>query len=540
MGNPPPGRLARLAIPRSGESLVGWVERTASVLDVSPSDLVGPLGFELRPTSDGSVQPRFWGIALTKTTLGRLVAATGLDSDTLSAMVLTAYDGTALDLRALDLADERTVPRLYGQWALLRRSRACPACLGEGAGWQLAWQLGVSAVCLRHRRLLVDQCPTCERPLRSGYGTRRAAVSGRPLPPTAHCSNRARGGFCGAELDVIKSRPATPAELAAQRAVDAVIHAGSGSLCGSDVPAAAWFDLLRRVTQLSRRAQEADRDARSTLRLDHCPASAADAAAVLCEVVPALIDGSMPPSVEPLARSDAFVTYLDRAGLPAPMCAGWTPSRTRRPRPWVEAALRRFGPTGLQITRLSSAVRPEVYNRCIGELLGGTRDRTGRLYTALAAARLAGCPSWDAAAAALGVSTRRARQAADPCGRRVTDPEAFWAGVHRVAVELAALDIDYGSRRRRFADLLSVPTEAWAGLCARHHVVKTEASSRSAALWVWDHVVAGDLRSAPVLSGCGVAPESVFEAYRRFCRRASAELLADLEGWAIGWDGGAA
>jgi hypothetical protein len=45
-----------------------------------------------------------------------------------------------------------------------RRPRLCTACLRERSIWWAVWDLGLVVTCPRHRCLLLNQCPACQRP----------------------------------------------------------------------------------------------------------------------------------------------------------------------------------------------------------------------------------------------------------------------------------------------------------------------------------------------------------------------------------------
>lgn len=46
-----------------------------------------------------------------------------------------------------------------------RRPQICPVCLARTGYCRKVWELSLSVVCLEHRCLLTDECPTCRRPL---------------------------------------------------------------------------------------------------------------------------------------------------------------------------------------------------------------------------------------------------------------------------------------------------------------------------------------------------------------------------------------
>lgn len=46
-----------------------------------------------------------------------------------------------------------------------RKPQVCAVCLAENRYCRAIWELSLSVVCLSHRCLLTDECPTCQRPL---------------------------------------------------------------------------------------------------------------------------------------------------------------------------------------------------------------------------------------------------------------------------------------------------------------------------------------------------------------------------------------
>lgn len=61
------------------------------------------------------------------------------------------------------------------QWTPTDTSPVCPRCLQEAPEWRLAWRMPWISVCPTHQLLLVDSCPTCQKPLH---------VASRRLPPS--------------------------------------------------------------------------------------------------------------------------------------------------------------------------------------------------------------------------------------------------------------------------------------------------------------------------------------------------------------------
>ncbi|RTQ34814.1 hypothetical protein EJP69_10425 [Variovorax gossypii] len=61
----------------------------------------------------------------------------------------------------------RYAGQLLGRQYFLTRSfpRVCPNCLRELGHCRIAWDIGLTVACVRHRRVLLDRCPSCLRAL---------------------------------------------------------------------------------------------------------------------------------------------------------------------------------------------------------------------------------------------------------------------------------------------------------------------------------------------------------------------------------------
>lgn len=129
--------------------------------------------------------------------LRRIEAATGLVPGRLDL----AVGGALLD-----------ASRLIGNG-----SRFCPTCLDTNGGrWLLVWRSRWTIACLRHRLLLLDDCPRCRLPLRT-------RVRGGNNPPgTGRCERRSADTRvrCGCDLTQATRLPAHPNALRVQTWVD--------------------------------------------------------------------------------------------------------------------------------------------------------------------------------------------------------------------------------------------------------------------------------------------------------------------------------
>jgi hypothetical protein len=218
-----------------------------------PGWVIRELGVELLPGGKSVVQPANYGITMSPKELNAVHAATGVAPDTVSAMLLSAYDGTVLDLSSLGHG-----PAGGGvgkrAWGLFRGLRCCPDCvLAAGGEWRLWWRLGGAAACPHHRALLHGECPRCRSPLRwSNY--RLPIRTPYPAAWATACMNwdTGRRSVCGFPLAELSARPAPSAVLEVQ---DLYLRAAAGQarhLAGKEVAPADWFAEMSQLAAFAR------------------------------------------------------------------------------------------------------------------------------------------------------------------------------------------------------------------------------------------------------------------------------------------------
>lgn len=138
--------------PMPGEAIDSWIEATARSMDSTVGWVARRLDLptQTRPP---------WLVSVSAEQLRSVEAATGILPETVGAMTLSTYNGTALQI---DPVSQRLDPGF--PFGLLAWSRYCPHCLtASGGRWQLRWRLGWSFACIEHHCLLVDRCPDCGR-----------------------------------------------------------------------------------------------------------------------------------------------------------------------------------------------------------------------------------------------------------------------------------------------------------------------------------------------------------------------------------------
>lgn len=187
-----PSALRTLPIriaPAQGEALDSWLEAAAHRVQVPFGDLLGSIGLLNRT---GARQG--WPVDVPADTLARIGQVMSVPTDVLAAMTFARYRGTVLD----------TPARAWqtGMWGRRRGSRYCPDCLADSGGrWQLHWRLGWFFACTRHRCLLADTCPDCDRIQRGRvYPHFSTPHPGRCAGARRGAANSGRLPRCGAPL----------------------------------------------------------------------------------------------------------------------------------------------------------------------------------------------------------------------------------------------------------------------------------------------------------------------------------------------------
>jgi len=211
LGEQPPGRLAIVLPPATGESIHGYVRRLAAANGhANPESFASALGLGC------TVGP------LSRTaTWRRLAAWTGHDSCTLEAMRWR---------RATEPTGRNTVTFLGAQvpvgFLLPRRPRSCPACLVDNGIHRDLWSVSHMLACPVHGCLLADACAACGRPV-------TADTNGWPC-------------VCGAPSDAMALRPAPAACLRVARHLSALLGGSdrTGLIVKPAVNLAPPFDRL--------------------------------------------------------------------------------------------------------------------------------------------------------------------------------------------------------------------------------------------------------------------------------------------------------
>ena len=199
--------------PVNGESLLGYIARYSHTFQFEPGDVARALGLEA--AADGVSAAARHGVSLSAEQLEHAAFATGIPTEVLEGMLLSRYAGRAFD----------QVPTAAAERAWIWSSRFCAPCLREDRAWRLAWQLGWTAVCVRHQVLLRARCPQCARVPKVGPRRRWPHDHQGPLSDPSRCWHRHQQALCRAHLDAAGavSVAGDTRLLAAQRRIDALL-----------------------------------------------------------------------------------------------------------------------------------------------------------------------------------------------------------------------------------------------------------------------------------------------------------------------------
>lgn len=244
-----PPRLPVRIEPSLDESFSSYLDRLAWRLGVPLTALLESAGLT------EVIQTRFrqYGVTLDRASRDAFAHTAWLDPETVDGLLLSRYDGIALDLAALSTrpAFLRGLPKR--RWVYTRGSLFCPACLEEREGaWKLSWRFPWSYACVEHALLLVDRCPRCGLFPESTGGV-RPSLSGSIRTPGV-CSNRIKVAAsdrvvtCEARLARArtKSLSSWPDLLSVQASISAnLVDSTARSILGVPRSALEYFDGLQ-------------------------------------------------------------------------------------------------------------------------------------------------------------------------------------------------------------------------------------------------------------------------------------------------------
>lgn len=243
--------------PRPGESIASYINGCSSQLNVPPLQLLVRTG--LRTGGRGYRWLPGWGVTLSKYAMDRFSYVTRLPRDLVSDMLLSYYDGVAIDLSGLPPGKSPNWGHVaQRQWAYFTGSHVCPSCLDEtGGAYQLKWKLPWSFACAKHSCLLVDTCPSCQERISLEERSCHTFSAASVLLDPAACRRLLAGGTgparksgrvrCGYPLQTAKAQFLLrwPKVLEAQRRVDEALKGKPQSVLGKPMPSPHYFADLR-------------------------------------------------------------------------------------------------------------------------------------------------------------------------------------------------------------------------------------------------------------------------------------------------------
>lgn len=235
-------RLPVVVHPRPGQALDCYLEHLADANALTTAALL-----HLLTPVGGRSGHRFLMLTPQTEVLGQLAELTGrLDAEFQQGALSSI---SAIDLDGFDPctpASYRTVAARG--WLLGHGTYCCPECLAQDGVWRLDWRLATTTVCIRHRRVLLSQCPACRRvfrdqrhsPLRS-LGAR--TICGNPIGqgPREHCRQN---------LTELNTEAAAADCVDRQRQHHRALHAGEIRLCTGTVTATEYLQSLTATAAL--------------------------------------------------------------------------------------------------------------------------------------------------------------------------------------------------------------------------------------------------------------------------------------------------
>lgn len=499
--------------------------------------VIRELGVELLPGGKSVVQAANYGISMSPGELDAVHAATGVAPDTVSAMLLSAYDGTVLDLSSLGHG-----PAGGGvgkrAWGLFRGSRCCPDCvLSAGGVWRLWWRLGVAAACPEHGVLLHGQCPRCRLPLR--WNNYRLPIrTPHPASGLTACMNwdTDRRSVCGFPLAELSARP-VPAEVLELQ--ELYLRAAAGQtmyLAGKEVASADWFAEMSQLVALSRFVGPQEFPARDMLpgvfaqawHEDHAGGKGQRSWLWRAHPPTPELAAALLHVLNPVLRAVSELEFRDEAAwliaAPYPRRARSGPNDSAALSPFTRRAFvssrlpgrpRGFLATFLhpepQLTRqgLTSACIPGYVNRddVLEQVTPHIAPKRGsrpggwpqRRFAALCLiVMVSDVPTWDAAAEELGLPPLTGN--GNPAGRmEIADLLAFREGLIVAGSRLVERGlIDYRTRRTALAGLTEMPAADWAARPRmRQYPERYDRGRVFAAAWVWSELTGGHFSESP-------------------------------------------
>ena len=247
--------------PVPGEGLASYLDRLSAKLPLAVALTTLQYRVGLQDTERAVDVLSATGITLTSGQLKDAAHVLRLPEADIRRMLLSHYDGVAVNLTGLDPMDPQSLRRTgMREWAYMVGSHYCPACLAEDQAWRVAWKLPFSFACERHQALLNDTCPLCAR--RSGniredlggastYASKKRTPGFCMNPPATGVADQGRNAEpCGQNLGAVPQLDLAncPRLLGTQRHLNGVMETGVDARSG--LPALEYFRALRSLCAL--------------------------------------------------------------------------------------------------------------------------------------------------------------------------------------------------------------------------------------------------------------------------------------------------
>jgi len=251
--------LPRVLRPYPGEAFASFMDRNARFQNVQLVSLLHRVG--LSDAEQVKAVPNGYGVHIEPRRKAVVAAALRLTVPELDALLLEGFGGTAFEeVRSEEGAFDPLATRL-SSWIYLSGSHVCPECVkGEEGYWRAAWKLPWSFACVKHKRLLASECPSCELRFASWRRDKQVKPAyGFIVPEAGRCLNVLGGGIRGhrtgacdhdiTTVDTLRFDP-NSVVLKAQAWVDAALEARYAVIGGERVPALEFFRALRGFSAL--------------------------------------------------------------------------------------------------------------------------------------------------------------------------------------------------------------------------------------------------------------------------------------------------
>lgn len=537
--------LARVPPLLLGESFVSYVERLAAMHQVDLLVMLKAVGLitnERYETING------YGVVLSETQLERFSIATKMKREQVSAMLLSSYDGTALNMSGVTSGDAGALRKLaLAEWAFFSGTHVCPHCVRENFGaWQLAWKLPWSFACVKHKCYLVGYCPGCDRRFNGGRRDRRLSpVFVRHVPTLGRCNNPRLPGessigkaakSCGHLITDIPIQTAGRSTLAAQKQINRVLAGISQTTLGISASPREFIQDLRSLCALVLYCAEAsDLAPLAEFEYQHFSSFADRRDAVHAERSESALPRKsgrvrvfIGPQEDPGLMAAVIGYALKILELPDQESAGEllrpiaerAIARTSKAR-WTIMNSFRFSERLSPAFQLSLAHR-STFDRTVGNrsLLAKGSQYTfesrhvpqliweadfdakfskffpdmgksyARRFCAMSLVKLCGDYTWGDTAILLGLPERAAIKLANKCVGLLAEERTkrkFSHSLHTVAKRLSAAEnkIDYGRRREFFAELDDIQRERWLEICHKAGITPGQPGRRSKYAATW-------------------------------------------------------